>query len=68
MYGKISCQDSKVFRLLCISVFSRFGDGYTVTLRVGGENPNLEAVSEFIKDLFPAAILKVSLLSYYLYS
>ena len=38
---------------------SRFGDGYTVTLRIGGENPDLEAVTEFIKSLFPAAVLKV---------
>ena len=30
-----------------------------VTLRVGGENPNLDAVSEFIKSLFPGAVLKV---------
>lgn len=40
-------------------LFSRFGDGYTVTLRIGGENTDLEAVSEFIKSLFPAAVLKV---------
>ena len=40
-------------------MFSRFGDGYTVTLRIGGENPDLEGVSEFIKSLFPAAVLKV---------
>ena len=42
-----------------MSVFSRFGDGYTVTLRIGGETPDLEGVSEFIKSLFPAAVLKV---------
>ena len=45
-------------------MFSRFGDGYTVTLRIGGENPDLEGVSELIESLFPAAVLKV-LLSYY---
>ncbi|XP_027045418.1 ATP-binding cassette sub-family A member 1-like isoform X2 [Pocillopora damicornis] len=37
---------------------NKYGDGYTVTLRIGGENPNLEAVSEFIKSLFPSAVLK----------
>ncbi|KAJ7386394.1 ATP-binding cassette sub- A member 1 [Desmophyllum pertusum] len=37
---------------------NKYGDGYTVTLRVGGEDPNLEAVSEFIKSLFPGAVLK----------
>ncbi|KAL9951119.1 hypothetical protein ACROYT_G043723 [Oculina patagonica] len=37
---------------------SKFGDGYTVTLRIAGDNPDLEAVSEFIKSLFPAAVLK----------
>ena len=42
-----------------MSVFSRFGDGYTVTLRIGGETPDLEGVSEFIKSLFPTAVLKV---------
>ncbi|PFX16944.1 ATP-binding cassette sub-family A member 1 [Stylophora pistillata] len=36
----------------------RYGDGYTVTLRIGGEYPDLEAVSEFIKSLFPSAVLK----------
>ena len=44
---------------ICMSVFFRFGDGYTVTLRVGGENPDLEGVSQFIKSLFPTAVLKV---------
>ena len=39
--------------------FSRYGDGYTVTLRIGGEDPNLDAVSEFISSLFPGAVLKV---------
>ena len=39
--------------------FSRYGDGYTVTLRIGGEEPNLDAVSEFISSLFPGAVLKV---------
>ena len=39
--------------------FSRYGDGYTVTLRIGGEEPNLDAVSEFIGSLFPGAVLKV---------
>ena len=48
-----------------VSVFSRFGDGYTVTLRIGGENPDLEGVSELIKSLFPAAVLKVLLLYYH---
>lgn len=47
-----------------MSVFSRFGDGYTVTLRIGGENPDLEGVSELIKSLFPEAVFKV-FLSYY---
>ena len=42
-----------------MSVLSRFGDGYTVTLRIGGENPDLEGVSQFIKSLFPTAVLKV---------
>lgn len=36
----------------------KFGDGYTVTLRIGGENPDLEGVSQFIKSLFPTAVLK----------
>lgn len=45
-------------------VCNRYGDGYTVTLRIGGENPNLEAVSEFIKSLFPSAVLKVSIALY----
>ena len=42
-----------------VRFFSRYGDGYTVTLRIGGEEPNLDAVSEFISSLFPGAVLKV---------
>lgn len=37
---------------------SKYGDGYTVTLRVGGEIPKLDEVSEFITSLFPGAVLK----------
>lgn len=37
---------------------NKYGDGYTVTLRIGGEEPNLDAVSEFISSLFPGAVLK----------
>lgn len=37
---------------------SKYGDGYTVTLRVGGEPSKLDEVSEFITSLFPGAVLK----------
>ena len=37
----------------------RFGDGYTVTLRVGGASPDLQSVEKFITDVFPGAIQKV---------
>ena len=44
--------------LLTIIYHSRYGDGYTVVLKVAGPNPQTEQVSEFIKMVFPNAILK----------
>ncbi|KAM3857848.1 phospholipid-transporting ATPase ABCA1 [Diretmus argenteus] len=37
---------------------SRFGDGYTVIVRVGGSSPNLELVEDFVQQSFPGSILK----------
>ena len=54
-----TCVPLAILKAFGMSVFFRFGDGYTVTLRIGGENPDLEGVSQFIKSLFPTAVLKV---------
>uniref|UniRef100_A0A8C8RML7 ABC transporter domain-containing protein n=1 Tax=Pelusios castaneus TaxID=367368 RepID=A0A8C8RML7_9SAUR len=37
---------------------NRFGDGYTITLRVSGPSPDLQPVETFIQDSFPSIILK----------
>uniref|UniRef100_A0A3Q3IW89 ABC transporter domain-containing protein n=1 Tax=Monopterus albus TaxID=43700 RepID=A0A3Q3IW89_MONAL len=37
---------------------SRFGDGYTVTVRVGGSPPALTPVEDFVQQTFPGSILK----------
>ncbi|KAJ7308251.1 hypothetical protein JRQ81_008776 [Phrynocephalus forsythii] len=37
---------------------NKFGDGYTVILRVSGANPDLGPVEKFIQDSFPGILLK----------
>ncbi|XP_051285464.1 phospholipid-transporting ATPase ABCA1-like isoform X2 [Dicentrarchus labrax] len=37
---------------------SRFGDGYTVIVRVGGSPPALKPVEDFVQHTFPGSILK----------
>uniref|UniRef100_A0A3B4Z3Q7 P-type phospholipid transporter n=1 Tax=Stegastes partitus TaxID=144197 RepID=A0A3B4Z3Q7_9TELE len=37
---------------------SRFGDGYTLIVRVGGSTPKLKPVEDFVKLNFPGSILK----------
>ncbi|XP_028661720.1 phospholipid-transporting ATPase ABCA1a [Erpetoichthys calabaricus] len=37
---------------------NRFGDGYTIILRVAGPNPNLTPVMEFIESELPGSVLK----------
>uniref|UniRef100_A0ACB8F1Q8 ATP-binding cassette sub- A member 1 n=1 Tax=Sphaerodactylus townsendi TaxID=933632 RepID=A0ACB8F1Q8_9SAUR len=37
---------------------NRFGDGYTIVLRVSGTNPDLGPLEKFIRDSFPSIILK----------
>uniref|UniRef100_A0A8C4Y7T3 ABC transporter domain-containing protein n=1 Tax=Gopherus evgoodei TaxID=1825980 RepID=A0A8C4Y7T3_9SAUR len=37
---------------------NRFGDGYTITLRVSGPSPDLRAVETFIQNSFPGIVLK----------
>ncbi|XP_054907006.1 phospholipid-transporting ATPase ABCA1-like isoform X1 [Poeciliopsis prolifica] len=37
---------------------SRFGDGYTVIVRVGGSPPALKPVEDFVKLTFPDSVLK----------
>lgn len=39
-------------------VCHRFGDGYTITLRVSGPGPDLRPVETFIQDSFPGIVLK----------
>lgn len=41
-----------------MSGFSRFGDGYTVIVRVGGSPPALGLVEEFVHETFPGSVLK----------
>ncbi|KAK1175667.1 phospholipid-transporting ATPase ABCA1-like [Acipenser oxyrinchus oxyrinchus] len=37
---------------------NRFGDGYTIILRVAGPNPDLKPVMEFIESELPGSVLK----------
>ena len=37
---------------------SRFGDGYTIILRVSGENPDMDPVKRFISKRFPRSQLR----------
>lgn len=37
---------------------SRFGDGYTVIVRVGGSPPELQPVEDFVQQTFPGSVLK----------
>uniref|UniRef100_UPI0037E7D1F5 phospholipid-transporting ATPase ABCA1 n=1 Tax=Semicossyphus pulcher TaxID=241346 RepID=UPI0037E7D1F5 len=37
---------------------NRFGDGYTVIVRVGGSSPALKPVEEFVQQTFPGSVLK----------
>lgn len=39
-------------------VVCRFGDGYTVIVRVGGGPLSLEAVEDFVQQTFPGSVLK----------
>ncbi|GLD53698.1 ATP-binding cassette sub-family A member 1-like isoform X1 [Lates japonicus] len=36
----------------------RFGDGYTVIVRVGGSPPALKPVEDFVQQTFPGSVLK----------
>lgn len=37
---------------------SRFGDGYTLIVRVGGRPPVLKPVEDFVEETFPGSVLK----------
>lgn len=42
----------------CICLLPRFGDGYTIILRVAGPDPDLQPVMEFIERELPGSTLK----------
>uniref|UniRef100_A0A8C3L206 P-type phospholipid transporter n=1 Tax=Chrysolophus pictus TaxID=9089 RepID=A0A8C3L206_CHRPC len=37
---------------------NRFGDGYTIVVRIAGANPDLKPVEEFFGNAFPGSVLK----------
>lgn len=41
-----------------ICCFYRFGDGYTVIIRVSGEVPHMDPVMDFFNAEFPKSVLK----------
>lgn len=47
-----------VFVLNSWPFLSRFGDGYTVVVRVGGSPPALKPVEDFVQETFPGSVLK----------
>lgn len=44
--------------VIMTSLFFRFGDGYTVIVRVGGSPPALKPVEDFVQKTFPGSVLK----------
>lgn len=44
--------------LLQLTDHFRFGDGYTVIIRVSGEFPNMDPVTDFFNTEFQGAVLK----------
>lgn len=47
-----------VRRYLMVDSCCRFGDGYTVIVRVGGSPPALKPVEDFVQQSFPGSVLK----------
>ena len=44
---------------MCVCVCGiRFGEGYTLIVRVGGSPPTLAPVVEFVQETFPGSVLK----------
>lgn len=43
---------------LIVTSCSRFGDGYTVIVRVGGSPPELKPVEDFVRRSFLGSVLK----------
>ena len=39
---------------------NKFGSGYTVTVRVAGDPPDVEGFKDYMRDRFPRANLKVN--------
>lgn len=37
---------------------NKFGDGYTIVVRIGGSNPDLKPVEDFFSHAFPGSMLK----------
>ncbi|XP_060619641.2 phospholipid-transporting ATPase ABCA1 [Anolis sagrei] len=37
---------------------NRFGDGYTIVVRIAGSNPDLKPVQDFFEQAFPGSVLK----------
>ncbi|KAL3869286.1 hypothetical protein ACJMK2_041989, partial [Sinanodonta woodiana] len=37
---------------------NRFGNGYTIILRVSGENPSMQPVEDYIREKFPTSVLR----------
>ncbi|KAM9329361.1 phospholipid-transporting ATPase ABCA1 [Gastrophryne carolinensis] len=37
---------------------NKFGDGYTIVVRIGGANPDLKPVEDFFSHAFPGSVLK----------
>ncbi|CAG2233421.1 ABCA1 [Mytilus edulis] len=62
MWPKLSIMVNGRFRCLGSTqhLKNRFGDGYTLLLRISGEEPDLTSVENFITKTFSSAILKES--------
>ena len=50
-----TCPNYSIFLCMCISP-ERFGHGYTVTVRVGGDSVDMYPVTSFVEQTFPGAV------------
>lgn len=55
-YSFEKCPENLPFGLLFFAC--RFGDGYTIVVRIAGSNPDLKPVQEFFGLAFPGSVLK----------
>lgn len=49
---------TEIIKVFWFFLSDRFGDGYTIVVRIGGSNPDLKPVEDFFSHAFPGSMLK----------